>query len=77
MIFHSQATSSSRASSQRIQKVMSEGGMEAPSLRGWVMRKGHRARLSREDDKESQRGRARYSQSVGMAWGGQFRNAAR
>ncbi|OLQ05338.1 hypothetical protein AK812_SmicGene11501 [Symbiodinium microadriaticum] len=30
-----------------------------------VMRKGHRRRLAREGDKESGRGRARYSQSVG------------
>ena len=33
--------------------------------RGWSMRKGHRRRLAREDDSESVRGRARYSQSVG------------
>jgi len=32
--------------------------------RGWAMRKGHRCRLTREDDKECTRGRARYSQSV-------------
>mmetsp|Transcript_4758 Transcript_4758/g.8152 ORF Transcript_4758/g.8152 Transcript_4758/m.8152 type:complete len:419 (+) Transcript_4758:97-1353(+) len=38
--------------------------------RGWAMRKGHRRRLTREDDKESARGRARYSQSVtgGRPW---------
>mmetsp|Transcript_34067 Transcript_34067/g.77695 ORF Transcript_34067/g.77695 Transcript_34067/m.77695 type:complete len:421 (-) Transcript_34067:264-1526(-) len=52
---------------------MSEA-VDAPSLRGWVMRKGHRARLSREDDKESKRGRARYSLSIGIAGGWRWRN---
>jgi len=35
------------------------------SLRGWTMRKGHRKRLACVDDKESTRGRARYSRDVG------------
>jgi len=47
-------------------KVMAEAVLGDHHQRGWSMRKGHRARLAREHDKESQRGRARYSASVGV-----------
>mmetsp|Transcript_25363 Transcript_25363/g.58978 ORF Transcript_25363/g.58978 Transcript_25363/m.58978 type:complete len:452 (+) Transcript_25363:82-1437(+) len=43
---------------------------ECPRHRGWAMRRGHRQRLTRENDKESTRGRARYSQSVGVSYDG-------